>query len=104
MDRGDIVRWVLVGLSFAVCVVAIWMMVHGWEIAGTPDADVAGMGLPLFNFFVGFVWMLCGLILVLLAGQGLITGIVVGFLPREQWEEHDLDNVPVSTQEDGSSD
>ena len=104
MDWDGIGSRILLGLSFIGCVIAIWMMVHGWEIARTPDYDTAGFGLPLFNFFVGFVWMVCGLILVLLAGQGFITGVIVEFLPREQWVEHDLDTVSVLPQEEDSDD
>ena len=103
MDRGDVGRWVLLGLSFMGCVLAIWMMVHGWGVSGTSD-DTHGFGLPLFNFFVGFVWMVCGLILVIIAGQGFITGVIVAFLPREQWVEHDLDAVSVLPQEEDSDD
>lgn len=35
-----------------------------------------------------------------LAGQGLITGVIVGFLPREQWEEYSLDSVSVITNDE----
>ncbi len=104
MHRGDVGRWVLLGLSFMGCVLAIWMMLHGHEISGTPTGGSDGAGLCMLcgleNVCVGFVWMTCGLILVLLAGQGLVTGIIVAFLPREQWVEHDLDGVAVLTDDE----
>ena len=104
MDWDQVGRRILLGLSFIGCVVAIWIMMHGYEIAGTPEGDVAGMGLPLFNASIGCFWMVCGFILVLLAGQGLITGVIVEFLPREKWVEHDLDAVSVLPQEEDSDD
>ena len=108
MDREDGGRWILLGLSFTGCVLAIWMMLHGHEISGTPTGGSDGAGLCMLcgleNVCGGFVWMSCGFILVLLAGQGFITGVIVAFLPREQWVEHDLDAVSVSPQEEDLDD
>ena len=108
MDREDGGRWILLGLSFTGCVLAIWMMLHGHEISGTPTGGSDGAGLCMLcgleNVCVGFVWMSCGFILVLIAGQGFITGVIVAFLPREQWVEHDLDAVSVSPQEEDLDD
>ena len=99
---------ILLSLSFIGCVVAIWMMLHGYGISGTPTGGSDGAGLCMLcgleNVCVGFVWMSCGFILVLLAGQGFITGVIVAFLPREQWVEHDLDAVSVSPQEEDLDD
>ena len=102
MDREDVGKWLPLGLSFMGCVLAIWMMLHGHEISGTPTgySDAGGLSYAgLENVCVGFVWMLCGFLLVLLAGQGLVAGIIVAFIPRERWVEHDLDAVPTSTEE-----
>jgi hypothetical protein len=103
MDREYVGRWILLGISFTGCVLAIWMMLHGHEILGTPTGATDAGGLSyggLENVCVGFVWMVCGLILVIPAGQGLITGVIVGFLPREQWEEYSLDSVSVITNDE----
>ena len=108
MDRDQVGSRILLGLSFIGCVVAIWMMLHGYGISGTPTGGSDGAGLCMLcgleNVCVGFVWMSCGFILVLLAGQGFITGVIVAFLPREQWVEHDLDAVSVSPQEEDLDD
>ena len=106
MDRDDVGNWVLLGLSFMGCVLAIWMMLHGHGIWNTPvGGHSAGLGFEgLGNVCIGGVWMLCGFLLVLLAGQGLVAGIIVAFIPRDEWVENNLDNVPVLTQEDDSGD
>ena len=102
VDRGVVGRWILLGISFTGCVVAIWMMMHGHGIWNTPvGGHSAGLGFEgLGNVCIGGVWMICGFLLVLVAGQGLITGVIVGFLPREQWEEYSLDSVSVITNDE----
>ena len=102
MDRDDVGSWVLLGLSFIGCVLAIWMMMHGHGIWNAPvGSHSAGLGFEgLWNVCIGGVWMICGFLLVLVAGQGLITGVIVGFLPREQWEEYSLDSVSVITNDE----
>ena len=106
MDRDDVGNWVLLGLSFMGCVLAIWMMMHGHGIWNTPvGGHSAGLGFEgLGNVCIGGIWMLCGFLLVLLAGQGLVAGIIVAFIPRDEWVENNLDKVPVLTQEDDSVD
>ena len=107
MDWDQVGSRILLGLSFIGCVVAIWMMLHGHEISGTPTGATDAGGLSyngLENICTGIVWMICGFILVLLAGQGLITGVIVEFLPREKWVEHDLDAVSVLPHEEDSDD
>ena len=106
MDRDDVGNWVLLGLSFMGCALAIWMMLHGHGIWNTPvGGHSAGLGFEgLGNVCIGGVWMLCGFLLVLLAGQGLVAGIIVAFISREEWVENNLENVPVLTQEDDSGD
>ena len=106
MDRDDVGNWVLLGLSFMGCVLAIWMMMHGHGIWNTPvGGHSAGLGFEgLGNVGSGGFWMLCGFLLVLLAGQGLVAGIIKAFIPREEWVENNLENVPVLTQEDDSGD
>ena len=106
MDWDHIVGRILLGLSLIGTGIAIWMMIHGHGIWNTPAAsDPGGMGFSgLGNVCIGGIWMLCGFLLVLIAGQGVVTGVIVEFLPREQWVEHNLDNVSVLTQEDESED
>ena len=106
MDRDDVGNWVLLGLSCMGCALAIWMMLHGHGIWNTPvGGHSAGLGFEgLGNVCIGGIWMLCGFLLVLLAGQGLVAGIIVAFIPREEWVENNLENVPVLTQEDDSGD
>ena len=109
MDRDDVERWVLLGLSFIGCGIAIWMMLHGhgiWTDAEDPSGT-GGSGLGfggLWYMCIGGFWMVCGFRLVLVSGQGLVTGINVEFLPREQWIEQDLDAVSVLPQEEDSDD
>ena len=101
MDWDGVHSRILLGLSFIGCGIAIWMMVHGYGIWNTPaTASSAGLGIgELWYWCIGGVWMLCGFILVIIAGQGLITGVIVEFLPQEQGVEHDLNAVPTSTEE-----
>ncbi|MFL2946552.1 MAG: hypothetical protein ACJZ4J_00070 [Candidatus Poseidoniales archaeon] len=106
MDRDDVGNWVLLGLSFMGCVLAIWMMMHGHGIWNTPvGSHSAGLGFEgLGNVCIGGVWMFCGFLLVLIAGQGVVAGAIVAFIPREEWVENNLDNVPILTQEEDSDD
>ena len=102
MDWDGVHSRILLGLSFIGCGIAIWMMLHGYGIWNTPAGtnSSAGLGIgELWYVCIGGIWMLCGFILVIAAGQGLITGVIVEFLPQEQGVEHDLNAVPTSTEE-----
>ena len=59
------------------CGIAIWIMMHGYEIAGTPEGDVAGMGLPLFNASIGCFWMVCGFLVFFTASSLVVSGAVM---------------------------
>ncbi len=104
MDWDGVHSRILLGLSFIGCGIAIWMMLHGYGIwtdaEGPTGTGGSGLGIGgLWFMCIGGVWMLCGFILVIIAGQGLITGVIVEFLPQEQGVEHDLNAVPTSTEE-----